>query len=189
MPISVTYFVWTSVTYFMLKCDLLCAYQCDLLCAYKYDLLCVFTSKAKSTEPVWCVCLLHSSQMFSFLYLTIRPVYQFSHTACSLCALTHCLQLVCTPVCQWVISLLYLFLYLKAIACEVFKSLNDLNPSFMKEMFEKKDVVYDLRNPHHLYRPIFKKITYGKNTFKYYGSHIWNLLPNDLKKKHKHKFL
>ncbi len=23
---------------------------------------------------------------------------------------------------------------------------------------------------------------YGKNTFKYYGSHLWNLLPNDIKK-------
>ncbi len=28
---------------------------------------------------------------------------------------------------------------IKAIACEVVKSLNDLNPSFMKEMFKKKD--------------------------------------------------
>ncbi len=49
----------------------------------------------------------------------------------------------------------------------------------MKEMFEKKDVVYDLKDSHCLYQPIFKKITYGKNPFKYYGSHIWNLLPND----------
>ncbi len=28
-----------------------------------------------------------------------------------------------------------------------------------------------------------------KTTFKYYGSHIWNLLPNDLKKKHYRKFV
>ncbi len=52
----------------------------------------------------------------------------------------------------------------------------------MKEMFEKKDVPYDLRDSQILCQPIFKKITYGKNTFKYYGTHIWNLLPNDLKK-------
>ncbi len=32
----------------------------------------------------------------------------------------------------------------------------------MEEMFEKKDVVYDLKDSHHLYQPIFKKITYGK---------------------------
>ncbi len=47
------------------------------------------------------------------------------------------------------------------------------------EMFKKKDVVYDLRDSRCLCQPIFMKITYEKNTFKYYGSHIWNLLPND----------
>ncbi len=51
---------------------------------------------------------------------------------------------------------------LKSIACEVFKSLNDLNLCFMKEMFKKKDVIYNLRDSHRLYQPIFKKITYGK---------------------------
>ncbi len=70
---------------------------------------------------------------------------------------------------------------IKAIACEVFKSLNNLNPSFMKDMFEIKEVPYDLRDSHILYQPIFKKITYGKNTFRYHSTHIWNLLPNDLK--------
>ncbi len=49
----------------------------------------------------------------------------------------------------------------------------------MKEMFEKKIFVYDLRDSHRLYQPSFKKITYGKKTFKYYDFHIWNLLPND----------
>ncbi len=38
----------------------------------------------------------------------------------------------------------------------------DLNPSFMKEMFEKKDVRYDLQDLHILYQPIFKKIKYRK---------------------------
>ncbi len=42
----------------------------------------------------------------------------------------------------------------------------------MKEMPEKKDVPYDLRDSHILYQEICKKITYGKKTFKYYGSHI-----------------
>ncbi len=44
---------------------------------------------------------------------------------------------------------------LKTIAYEVIKSLNDLSPSFMKEMFEKKDVLYDLRDSHILYQQIF----------------------------------
>ena len=70
---------------------------------------------------------------------------------------------------------------LKSICIEVFKSLNQLNPKFMNAMFEKKEISYDLRDSHILIQPPFKKITYGKNTFKYFGSHLWNLLPNDMK--------
>ena len=66
---------------------------------------------------------------------------------------------------------------IKSIACEVFKSLNDLNPVFMKEMFQEKDTPYNLRDNQLLLQPKFKKIKYGKNTFRYYGSHIWNSLP------------
>jgi hypothetical protein len=70
---------------------------------------------------------------------------------------------------------------LKSIACEVFKSLNDLNPIFMKRMFNLKDTEYDLRNTHILVQPKFDKMRYGKATFSYYGAHLWNLLPNDIK--------
>ena len=71
---------------------------------------------------------------------------------------------------------------IKVIAIEVFKSLNNLNPCFMNEMFDVKDIPYNLRDTNIVLQPKFDKITYGKNTFKYYGSHIWNLLPNDCKK-------
>ncbi len=64
---------------------------------------------------------------------------------------------------------------------EVFKSLNNLNPEFMKEMFKVKETPYDLRDSNILVQPKFDKISYGKNTFQYYGSHIWNLLPNNIK--------
>ena len=70
---------------------------------------------------------------------------------------------------------------IKSLACEVFKSLNDLNPSFMKDMFQVKEIPYDLRDDQILVQPTFKKISYGKNTFRYYGSHIWNSLPIEFK--------
>jgi hypothetical protein len=70
---------------------------------------------------------------------------------------------------------------MKIIALEVFKSLNDLNPKFMNEMFNRKEMPYDLRDPDILVPPKFKKITYGKNTFRYHGAHIWNLLPSVVK--------
>ncbi len=64
----------------------------------------------------------------------------------------------------------------------MFKSLNNLNHSFMKEMFNVKETSYNIRDSSLMYLPSFNKLMYGKNTFKYYGSHLWNLLPTDIKK-------
>ncbi len=47
----------------------------------------------------------------------------------------------------------------------------------MKEMFHTKEISYDLRIKYIVHLPRLNKITYGKNTSKYYGSHIWNYLP------------
>ncbi len=60
-------------------------------------------------------------------------------------------------------------------------SLHDLNSNFMKEMFNIKELKYSLRESNIIYQPKFEKVTYGKNTFTYYGSHIWNFLPNGIK--------
>ena len=70
---------------------------------------------------------------------------------------------------------------LRTIAIEVFKSLNDLNPPFMKEHFEVKTLHHNLRDNFKLSQPKFNTIKYGRNSFTYYGAHLWNLLPNDLK--------
>ena len=49
-------------------------------------------------------------------------------------------------------------------------------------MFNVKETLYNFRDSNILFQPKFNKITYGKNTFKYNGTHLWNLLPNDIKK-------
>ncbi len=51
----------------------------------------------------------------------------------------------------------------------------------MIPMFEAKTISYDLRNCNVLFQPKWQKVTYGKHTFNNYGSHIWNLLPNEIK--------
>ncbi len=54
----------------------------------------------------------------------------------------------------------------------------------MHDIFKTKDFSYQLRDNHTVYQPKFKgisRITYGKHTFAYYGSHIWNALPNQVK--------
>ncbi len=70
---------------------------------------------------------------------------------------------------------------IKAIASEVFQSLKNLNPNFTNKIFEVKDITYDLRDSNILCQPKFNKITYGKKTFNYYRTHIWNSLPNNIK--------
>ncbi len=45
--------------------------------------------------------------------------------------------------------------YIKRIACEVYKSLNILNPAFMTNIFEERNISYDLRAV--LWLSLFKK--------------------------------
>ena len=52
---------------------------------------------------------------------------------------------------------------IKAIACEVFKSLNKGNPPFMKDMFTQSETVYNLCDGTTLVQPKFNTITYGRN--------------------------
>ncbi len=51
----------------------------------------------------------------------------------------------------------------------------------MNKMFQVKDITYDLRDSNILCQRKFNNITYGKKTFSYYGTHIWNSLPNNIK--------
>ncbi len=51
----------------------------------------------------------------------------------------------------------------------------------MNQMFEVKTIAYDLSNSNVLFQPKWQKVTYGKNIFKHYGTHILNLLPNEIK--------
>ncbi len=48
-------------------------------------------------------------------------------------------------------------LHLKRITCEVYKSLNKLNPAFMTDMFEERNIFYDLRHSSVLTQPILSK--------------------------------
>ncbi len=51
----------------------------------------------------------------------------------------------------------------------------------MNKMLQVKDIIYDLRDSNISCQPKFNKITYGKKTFSYYRTHIWNSLPNNTK--------
>ncbi len=71
---------------------------------------------------------------------------------------------------------------LRILAIEIYKTLNDISPLCMKDVFIQKEVTYGLRDVNLLVQPKFKTVSYGHNTIKYQGSKLWNNLPNDLKK-------
>jgi hypothetical protein len=70
---------------------------------------------------------------------------------------------------------------LRSMAVEVFKALNDYSPEYIKDMFEIKDINYNLRTAVSLKQPKYNSITHGFNSFRYKGTKIWNDLPHEIK--------
>ena len=73
----------------------------------------------------------------------------------------------------------------KNLAIEIFKTLNGLNPEYMKNIFVKNNQTYNLRdNSRHandLELQTFKGFTYGVCSLKVLGPKIWNALPTSFK--------
>ncbi len=70
---------------------------------------------------------------------------------------------------------------LRILAIEIFKVLNNMSPLYMKNLFVRICIAYELRDFIALIEPKFNTITYGHNTIRYQGSKIWNNLSNNLK--------
>ena len=70
---------------------------------------------------------------------------------------------------------------LKLLAIEVFKCYNKLNPMYLCDLFTPQINNYSLRGTNKLVQHPYKTVTYGRNSFKFLGSHIWNNLPSDLR--------
>ena len=71
--------------------------------------------------------------------------------------------------------------HLQILMVEVFKSLHKLNPPFMWNFFQIKDLQYSLRSQTLLKLPNPKTRSYGLNSMIFRASLLWNSLPNDLK--------
>ena len=74
---------------------------------------------------------------------------------------------------------------LRCLALEIFKTVNNLNPYYMKEIFSKTinlthgplDINFNENNT----------TKYGSNRFRSLGPHIWNSLPSEIKKETDYK--
>ena len=68
---------------------------------------------------------------------------------------------------------------IQALTLEVYKTLNDLNPGFMKEIFYLKQHDYPTRNQQIVY-PNPHTVSYGLETFGYKASQIWSKIPYEI---------
>lgn len=64
---------------------------------------------------------------------------------------------------------------------EVYKTLHNLNPSFMQTLFKVKSISYSLRNQNLLVIPAAKSQRFGTQSFLFRGSLLWNNLPDSVK--------
>ena len=68
---------------------------------------------------------------------------------------------------------------LRTLALETFKTLNDVNPAFMKNRFAKREV--PKRRKNNLEIPNRNTVKSGDKSIRSLGPHIWNGLPEEIK--------
>ena len=72
---------------------------------------------------------------------------------------------------------------LRSLCIEIFKTLNNINPVFMDEIFELRKTKRAVRNQYklNLELPIINQVTFGAKSIRYLGPKIWNSLPFHIK--------
>ena len=70
---------------------------------------------------------------------------------------------------------------LQLLMIEIFKTKNDLNPTFMKDIFAERDNYYSLRNINHLQLPKVRTTIYSTENIQYRGCFLWSSLPSCLR--------
>ena len=69
------------------------------------------------------------------------------------------------------------------LCVEIYKTLNDLNPSFMREIFETRKTKTAVRERYkiNLEIPRVNQASFGTKSLRFYGPKIWNSLPYHIK--------
>ena len=69
----------------------------------------------------------------------------------------------------------------KSLVIELCKILEGMTPNYLSELFGKADTPYDTRDKFKLIQPLKRTTTYDLRSFQYYGAHVWNMLPVNIK--------
>ena len=70
---------------------------------------------------------------------------------------------------------------LQYLMIEIYKTKHNLNPSFMSEIFETRNVHYDLRTKNNLCIPKARTTSHGIETVRYLGQKLWQTLPHRIR--------
>ena len=70
---------------------------------------------------------------------------------------------------------------IRGICSEIYKTKNNLNPSYMKEIFESRPSAYPTRKPNDIHIPASNYKTFGEKSMRVEGAQIWNSLPEKIK--------
>ena len=70
----------------------------------------------------------------------------------------------------------------KGICTEMYKTTNNLNPGYMKKIFQNRPSTHPSRQPLDLYISRSNQYTYGENCLRILGPKLWNSIPNDTRK-------
>lgn len=70
---------------------------------------------------------------------------------------------------------------LRQLAIEVFKCLQNISPKYVQELIKVNSSYYSFRNNNTLEVPRVNTETYGKKSFRYEATQVWNSLPNELR--------
>ena len=71
---------------------------------------------------------------------------------------------------------------LQLLLVEIFKTKENLNPSFMNDIFVERTENYNLRSGNTLQLPKARTTTYGIESVSFLGSLLWHALPESIKK-------
>ena len=70
---------------------------------------------------------------------------------------------------------------MRYLCIEIYKTLNNLNPGYMKDIFQVQQSAYSTRRPYNIKVPRVNQTAFGTRSIRYEGAKIWNHLPNSLK--------
>ena len=70
---------------------------------------------------------------------------------------------------------------LQRLAIEMYKVNHEISPDFVREIFPRADISYNLRNTNYFKRSNVKSVFWGSETLRNLGPQIWGLIPKDIK--------